>query len=189
MSIADTTRAAEALRAESLGSARVVCRQAISADERAHHFAIRHKIFVEEQAIFTGSDRDSYDELETVVRLLGYCDGVVAGSVRLFELDRVARLWQGDRLAVLSAYRMRGVGAPLVRCAVAAAGVRGGKLMRAHIQLSNVSFFERLGWTRAGQTETYAGLAHEPMQIALPTIGEGAAILDRHSAGVSVRGR
>lgn len=123
-----------------------------------------------------------------MVRLLGYCDGVVAGSVRLFELDRVARLWQGDRLAVLSEYRLRGVGAPLVRCAVAAAAVRGGKLMRAHIQLSNVSFFGRLGWTRAGQTETYAGLAHQPMQVALPTIDEGAAILDRLSAGVSARG-
>lgn len=170
-------------------SARVTCRQAISADEHAQHFAIRHKIFVTEQSIFAGSDRDFYDDEESVVRLLGYCADVVAGTVRLFELDRVARLWQGDRLAVLGAYRMLGVGAPLVRGAVAAAAVRGGRLMTAHIQPANVAFFERLGWTCAGHAEMYAGLVHQPMQIELPTVDEGAATLDRLAAGVSARVR
>lgn len=169
------------------GSSTVVCRQAISAAERAQHFAIRHKIFVDEQAIFVESDRDSYDDDESVIRLLGYSADVVAGTVRLFEIDRAARLWQGDRLAVLAAFRLLGVGAPLVRCAVAAAAVRGGRLMAAHIQRGNVSFFERLGWTRVGPPEIYAGLVHQPMQIELPTVTEGAATLDRLAAGVSAR--
>jgi hypothetical protein len=60
--------------------------------------------------------------------------------------------------------------------------------MKAHIQLGNVSFFERLGWTRADETELYAGLVHQPMQIALPTVDEGAAVLDRFATGVNVRG-
>ena len=47
--------------------------------------------------------------------------------------------------------------------------------MTAHIQLANVRFFERLGWTRAGEPEIYAGLVHQPMSIALPTADEGAA--------------
>jgi putative N-acetyltransferase (TIGR04045 family) len=168
--------------------ARVACRQAVSADELALHFAIRHEVFVEEQSIFAGSDRDSHDARDSVIRLLGFCDGEVAGSVRLFVLDPVAGLWQGDRLAVLSPFRLRGVGAPLVQCAVAAAAVHGGRLMKAHIQLGNVPFFERLGWTRADETELYAGLVHQPMHIALPTVDEGAAVLDRFAAGVNVRG-
>jgi putative N-acetyltransferase (TIGR04045 family) len=186
--LADATHAPPTIGTEPPTGARVMCRPAVTTEERALHFAIRHEVFVEEQSIFTGSDRDSYDERDSVIRLLGYCDGVVAGSVRLFELDPVAGLWQGDRLAVLPAYRLRGVGAPLVRCAVAAAGVHGGRLMEAHIQLGNVSFFERLGWTRAGETELYAGLVHQPMHIALPTVDEGAAVLDRFAAGVNVRG-
>jgi len=186
--LADTGLAPSVTGTETSVGARVVCRPTASAEERAQHFAIRHEVFVEEQAIFTGSDRDSYDDGESVVRLLGFCDGVVAGSVRLFDLDPVAGLWQGDRLAVLPAYRLRGVGAPLVRCAVAAAAVHGGRLMQAHIQLNNVSFFERLGWTRAGATELYAGLVHQPMNIAPPTAAEGAAVLARFAAGVSVRG-
>jgi putative N-acetyltransferase (TIGR04045 family) len=168
---------------------RIVCRQAISAVEQADHFAIRRKIFVEEQSIFLDSDRDSHDDEESVVRLLGYCDDVVAGTVRLFELDHGERLWQGDRLAVLSAYRLLGVGAPLVRFAVAAAAVRGGRLMTAHIQPANASFFERLGWTRAGDAEIYAGLVHQPMQIVLPTVEQGAATLDQLTGGVSARAR
>ena len=188
----ETKLADERLAPTTIGTdptgARVVCRPVVTAEERALHFAIRHEVFVEEQSIFAGSDRDSHDVGDSVVRLLGYCDGVVAGGVRLFELDQLAGLWQGDRLAVLSAYRLRGVGAPLVQCAVAAAAVHGGRLMKAHIQLGNVSFFERLGWTRAGETELYAGLVHQPMRIALPTIDEGAAVLDRFAAGVSVRG-
>ena len=58
--------------------------------------------------------------------------------------------------------------------------------MKAHIQLGNVSFFERLGWTRGGEPELYAGLVHQPMNIALPTTSEGAGVLDRFAAGVSV---
>jgi len=184
--LVDARLAPARIGTEPLVGARVVCRPAASAEERAQHFAIRHEVFVEEQSVFTGSDRDSHDDEESVVRLLGFCDGVVAGSVRLFDLDPVAGVWQGDRLAVLPAYRLRGVGAPLVQCAVAAAAVHGGRLMKAHIQLGNVSFFERLGWTRGGEPELYAGLVHQPMNIALPTTSEGAGVLDRFAAGVSV---
>jgi putative N-acetyltransferase (TIGR04045 family) len=113
---------------------------------------------------------------------------VTAGTVRLFELDRSARLWQGDRLAVLAPYRLRGIGAPLVQCAVATAGAHGGRMMIAHIQVPNVAFFRRLGWTDAGQIEGYAGRPHQPMQIALPAPDEGRAIVARFAAGISVPG-
>jgi putative N-acetyltransferase (TIGR04045 family) len=186
---ATASRSREQTAAESPPGSRIVCRQAISAEETIEHFAIRHEIFVAEQHIFRGSDRDEHDERDSVVRLLGYCDGVAAGSVRLYELDRPAGIWQGDRLAVLPAFRLRGVGAPLVGCAVAAAAVRGGRLMKAHVQPANVSFFQRLGWTSAGSVELYAGLIHQPMQTALPTPDEGLATLARFASGVTVRGR
>ena len=39
--------------------------------------------------------------------------------------------------------------------------------MVAHIQPPNVSWFEHLGWSRAGELEIYVGLPHQPMEIDL----------------------
>jgi len=165
----------------------LVCRQVASAAELAEHFAIRRRIFVDEQAIFADSDLDLHDRDRSAVPLIGYCDGLVAGTVRLFALDQADGIWQGDRLAVLAPYRMRGLGAPLVRCAVATAAVLGGRLMSAHIQLTNVRFFQRLGWEARGDREIYAGLVHQPMSIELPPHDEARATVGRLAAGVSAR--
>jgi putative N-acetyltransferase (TIGR04045 family) len=165
----------------------IVCRQARGPAERADHYAIRHQVFVEEQAVFSGSDLDSRDG-DSAILLIGYHDGVPAGSVRLYEIDPDARIWQGDRLAVLGPYRVRGVGAPLVRCAVATAAARGGRTMIAHIQLQNVAFFRRLGWTAFDGTELYAGLPHQPMSIELPEPDVGLETLRNLVAGISARG-
>ena len=113
------------------------------------------------------------------IAVLGYRDGVAAGSVRLFLLDQREGRWQGDRLAVLSRVsHPAGSGAPLVRCAVATAGARGGRTMMAHIQPANVPFFERLGWAAVGEPEIYAGLPHQPMCIDLPDAGAERALRD-----------
>lgn len=171
------------------GGHAVVCRPACTAGERAEHLAIRHQVFVDEQAVFPGSDLDSWDGEESTVAVLGYSAGMAVGTVRLFPLDLAEGRWQGDRLAVLSAYRTHGVGAPLVRYAVAAAGARGGRTMVAHIQPANVVFFRRLGWTRAGEPEVYAGLPHQPMCIDLPTPSEGLAAVRRLEEGLNGQAR
>lgn len=154
----------------------VTCRQARSPEELAAHHAIRYQVFVAEQGMFAGSDRDAHDTSEDVIRILGYLGDVAGGTVRLFELDHDTGLWQGDRLAVLPQYRTHGLGAPLVRCAVATAGALGGLEMVAHIQLPNVRFFTRLGWTPSGQTEIYAGRPHQPMRTPLPDAELGASL-------------
>jgi putative N-acetyltransferase (TIGR04045 family) len=166
----------------------VVCRLAISASERADHLTIRQRVFVEEQAVFAESDLDSRDGEDSTIAVLGYSDGIAVGTVRLFLLEPAEGRWQGDRLAVLSAYRTHGVGAPLVRYAVATAAVRGGRTMAAHIQPANVTFFERLGWAIVGETEIYAGLPHQPMCIDLPTRSVGLATVRRLEDGINGRG-
>jgi putative N-acetyltransferase (TIGR04045 family) len=165
----------------------IVCRRVRSAGERADHLAIRHRIFVDEQAVFGDSDLDSHDRDSSTIALLGYSDGIVVGTVRLFPLDPASGRWQGDRLAVLSPYRALGVGAPLVRCAVATAAALGGRTMTAHIQPANVPFFRRLGWDTVGQTEIYVGLPHQPMCIVLPSRSQGLATVRRLEEGISGR--
>ena len=167
----------------------VVCRPARSASERAEHLTIRHQVFVAEQAVFPDSDLDVWDDEVSTIAVLGYSDGVAVGTVRLFPLDLAEGRWQGDRLAVLSAYRTHGVGAPLVRYAVAAAGAHGGRTMVAHIQPANVVFFRRLGWSTAGEPEVYAGLPHQPMCIDLPPRGEALTTVQRLEEGLNGRAR
>lgn len=166
-----------------VGVEAVVCRPALSTPDLAAHLRIRRAVFVEEQGIFVDSDRDARDDVPGVVHLLGLVRGVPCGSVRLYPLphddalvmhlaswdptvDRT-RVWQGDRLAVLPDFRRDNVGAPLVKAAVAAAAAAGGSMMGARIQMPNVTFFRRLGWSPAGAAEPYVGLTHQTMAIAL----------------------
>jgi putative N-acetyltransferase (TIGR04045 family) len=133
----------------------------------AAHHRIRNEVFVREQALFEDSDTDVHDGSPDTIRVLGMCGSAPAGAVRLYPLDVPAGVWQGDRLAVLPPFRTRGLGGPLVRFAVATAGAMGGRLMLAHVQLDNVTFFRRLGWAVDGATETYVGVPHQRMTIGL----------------------
>jgi putative N-acetyltransferase (TIGR04045 family) len=176
MTLSEATRTTRAL---------LTCEPARSAAEIADHHAIRHQVFVVEQGIFAGSDIDARDDDHATIRVLGRCEGVAAGSVRLYELK--PGHWQGDRLAVLTEYRVLGLGAPLVRYAVALAGAHGGSTMIAHIQPPNVGFFTRLGWRLAGDVESYAGLPHQPMSIGLPPAATGARIAQELREGIRRR--
>lgn len=143
----------------------VVVRLCRSARQRAAHFAVRRSVFVDEQAMFAGDDRDERDARITTLHAIGVAGGGVAGAVRLYPLRDGD--WKGDRLAVLPEARHGALGARLVRFAVATAGVRGGTRMVAMIQVPNVAFFESLGWSRDGATVAFHGRPHQPMAIAL----------------------
>jgi putative N-acetyltransferase (TIGR04045 family) len=148
------------------------CRLVTSAAERDLHMRIRNVVFVGEQAIFTESDRDAHDADPATLHVLGICGGVAAGTVRLYPGGGSGGSWTGDRLAVLPEFRAQGLGKPLVRFAVRTAAERGGNWMNAHIQVANVSFFERLGWKAVGDPEPYCGRPHQAMVIDLraPTV-------------------
>lgn len=154
----------------------VICRPVVSAEEVALHYEIRRRVFVVEQGVFPFSDRDSHDGVAGTVRVLGLCGQVAGGAVRLYPLspDEAGGeegIWKGDRLAVLPPFRggavKGGMGGPLVRFAVRAAGERGGRRMVAHIQPANVAFFEHLGWRTVGGLVSYAGQPHQMMAIDL----------------------
>lgn len=144
----------------------VHCRPVATPAELELHQRIRERVFVDEQGIFGVTDRDEHDDDPGTVHVLGFCDGEVAGTVRLFRLGGEG-IWQGDRLAVLPAYRSRHVAEPLVRFAVATAGTLGGRVMLAHVQVANVRFFLRLGWTALGAPADYLGRPHQDMRIEL----------------------
>jgi len=165
----------------------VACRPARDPEELSLHHEIRRRVFVEEQGLFGGSDRDDHDDDPATVRILGLCGEVAGGAVRCYPLTEMltgiptgggaggvvepgAGLWKGDRLAVLPLFRHNGLGAPLVRFAVRTAAEAGGGKMIAHIQPSNVGFFEHLGWYALGGLVTYVGRPHQAMAIDLALV-------------------
>jgi putative N-acetyltransferase (TIGR04045 family) len=152
--------------ADLLHRAGVFCRLVDDEWAAAEHHRIRTEVFVHEQCLFRGSDRDARDDEPDTIKVLGLRDGIAGGAVRLYPLDRHG-LWQGDRLAVLAGARGHGLGGPLVRFAVATAASRDGHRMVAHIQPRNVVFFRRLGWHVSGNEEIYVGVPHVPMSIGL----------------------
>jgi putative N-acetyltransferase (TIGR04045 family) len=144
----------------------LACRIATTAEDLSVHHGIRRAVFVEEQGIFRGSDRDERDDDPATIKALGVGGGIAGGAVRLYPLAEPG-LWRGDRLAVLPAFRPHGLGAPLVRFAVRTATEQGGRLMVAFIQPQNVGYFRKLGWRPAGDPEDHVGLPHQRMVIDL----------------------
>ena len=141
------------------------CRPVDGPLDRAEHHRIRRQVFVVEQQLFADDDVDVHDTAAATVHVLGFDDGVPAGTVRLFPVGD--NIWKGDRLAVLPGHRHSGLGPPLVRFAVATAGALGGSLMVAQIQAGNVRFFQALGWTTMGAPADYLGRLHQQMSIEL----------------------
>jgi putative N-acetyltransferase (TIGR04045 family) len=148
-----------------LTASALACRLVESAEELAAHHVVRHQVFVVDQGLFVGNDRDECDLAPDTLHAVALDRGQVVGAVRLYPL--INGYWQGDRLAVLPEARVRHLGAQLVRFAVATAGERGGHTMVARIQLANVRFFEQLGWHADGPPGPFHGVTHQPMEIPL----------------------
>jgi putative N-acetyltransferase (TIGR04045 family) len=146
--------------------ARTLCRLAAVPAELDAHFAVRRRVFVEDQALFERDDRDERDDRPATLHAVADVDGAIAGAVRLYPLDPTG-LWKGDRLAVLPEARVHRLGGLLVEFAVRTAGERGGHRMVAQIQPPNVRFFEHLGWHADGEPAEYHGVMHQPMAIPL----------------------
>jgi len=143
------------------------CRLASSEAELETHFELRRAVFVAEQGLFADDDRDVRDASADTLHAVGYVDGIASGAVRLYEIDSPARVWKGDRLAVLPEHRANHLGAQLVRFAVSTAGWCGGSTMIAHVQLPNVPFFEHLGWRVEEEPAPFHGAIHQLMSIGL----------------------
>lgn len=137
----------------------------VVASDLEAHFAVRRRVFVELQGLFDGSDQDEVDRREDTIHVVAVVDGAVVGTVRLYPLGE--GLWKGDRLAVLPEARVHRLGAALVRFAVRTSGALGGTRMIAQVQVANVRFFERLGWSCDGTAAPYRGVMHQPMAIPL----------------------
>ena len=135
--------------------------------EISNYYALRRKIFVEEQSLFQHDDVDALDAIANpIIAVEADAPSLkVLGVVRIYEAE--PRLWYGGRLGTHPDYR-RGwqIGKGLIHKAVTTANAWGCDRFLATVQIQNVRFFQRLHWDSLEEIEI-RGIAHHLMQADL----------------------
>lgn len=152
------------------------------ADDPRDYHRLRSQVFVDEQGLFDGSDRDDRDDdPRTVVLAARNSRGELLGGVRLGPAGPGPDIgwWIGGRLVVDAAVRgVRGIGPALVRAACAHAEAAGALRFDATVQARNERMFTVMGWRPVRRT-TVAGRPHVLMRWPIDRIARLAAATKR----------
>ena len=125
--------------------------------------ALRRVVFIEEQGVPEADEIDDLDE--AAVHLLASLDGRPVGSARLLSFGDTGKI---GRVCVLKDCRGTGLGAALIRAAVAQFAGRGGiARVKLGAQTHALGFYERLGFRAYGPEYLDAGIPHRDMVLDL----------------------
>ena len=116
-------------------------------------FAIRTKVFVEEQGVDAALE---YASEETAHHYLLLLAGKPIATARWRETEKGIKL---ERFAVLREFRNRGIGEIILK-EVLKDVTSLGKKIYLHSQAKAVPFYERNGFEKAGEMFTEAGIEH-----------------------------
>jgi len=135
-----------------------------TAADRPELEALRHRVFVEEQAVPVELEQDELDDVAThAVARDG--NGRVVGTGRVvIGPGGVARI---GRMAVAAEARRTGVGSALLAVLEAVAVAAGSRRAVLHAQVHAIAFYRRAGYTAEGEPFDDAGIAHVAMAKGL----------------------
>jgi predicted GNAT family N-acyltransferase len=126
-------------------------------------YAVRFRVFQEEQGIDPALDWDGQDEQAT--HLLAFADSLPIGTLRIREIEfGVVKL---ERMAVLSEYRQRGVGKQIMQTALKFLLIKNFQEVRLNAQLAVKDFYQKLGFSAEGEIFEEAGIPHVRMRKRL----------------------
>jgi predicted GNAT family N-acyltransferase len=117
---------------------------------------IRNAVFTVEQGIDEEADFDGQDP--EAVHVLVACEGEYVGTGRMLSDGHIGRL------AVLEAYRGRGLGAQVLRALVHEAERMGLARVYLGAQKQAVGFYERLGFSVYGEPYVEVKIEHLHME-------------------------
>ncbi|WP_409294709.1 GNAT family N-acetyltransferase [Peribacillus sp. SCS-26] len=134
-----------------------------SEEELQEAYAIRKKVFVEEQKVPLEEEIDQH-EAEAVHFLL-YNNESPAGAGRFRIVDGIGK---AERICVLHSGRKSGAGRLLMEALETYAANEGLKKMKLNAQIQAIPFYERLGYTAISDEFLDAGIPHRTMIKDLP---------------------
>ncbi|MBM4299125.1 MAG: GNAT family N-acetyltransferase, partial [Deltaproteobacteria bacterium] len=118
------------------------------------------RVFVKEQGVAPEIELD--DDDKRAIHLLA-CDGNKAlGTARIVFHNGRAKI---GRMAVLKSYRGLGVGAQLLKRAVAIAKRKQPKTIFLNAQVPVIGFYEKMGFKCQGPVFDEAGIPHRKMVL------------------------
>ncbi|OKL39688.1 GNAT family N-acetyltransferase [Pontibacter flavimaris] len=122
-------------------------------------FAIREKVFVQEQQVPREAEYDAHEP--TAKHYLATYKGVPCGAARWRKTDAGVKL---ERFAVLPEYRNRSIGAEVLRLVLQDVQTeQPGRKIYLHAQLPAVSFYKRHGFVAEGDMFTECDIQHYKM--------------------------
>jgi len=133
-----------------------------SADQMATAYAIRRRVFIEEQGIDEALERDA-DDLRAI-HVLALRDGQAVGCGRMMLSAAGAKI---GRMAVLPDLRGHGIGRMVLDYLVAAARQYGARLAYLHAQVPVEGFYLKGGFRPVGDVFEEAGIPHRKMVLPL----------------------
>jgi predicted GNAT family N-acyltransferase len=126
---------------------------------RAHAAPIRFSVFVEEQGVPRGIELDEHDRL--CLHAVAFEEGKAVATGRLLPDGHIGRM------AVLKAWRGRGIGAAVLDELIKAALRGGHKEVALSAQVHAVPFYRTHGFVPVGEEYLEAGIRHLAMKRSL----------------------
>ncbi|HEU4350420.1 MAG TPA: GNAT family N-acetyltransferase [Burkholderiales bacterium] len=126
---------------------------------RAHASPIRFSVFVEEQGVPREIELDEHDPV--CVHAVVFEDGRAVATGRLLPDGHIGRM------AVLKAWRGRGIGAALLNELLKAASKRGHREVALSAQVQALPFYRAQGFIPVGEEYLEAGIPHQAMKRPL----------------------
>jgi predicted GNAT family N-acyltransferase len=137
-------------------------REVHTASERDAAYGVRRTVFQDEQRVPPELEFDGDDE--RAVHVIAEADGTVVGTGRVVLHADHAKI---GRMAVLPAWRKRGVGRMLLAALLHAAARHGAGRAVLHAQVHAIGFYERAGFIIVGDEFDEAGIPHRRMERPL----------------------
>ena len=121
---------------------------------------VRIRVFVQEQRVPAEIELDNDDQ--RAIHFLASQSGKAVGTARLVMRHGNAKI---GRMAVLKSYRRRGIGAALLKRAIASAQRLHARRIYLHAQVAVVGFYQKMGFRAVGRVFDEAGIAHRKMVL------------------------
>lgn len=137
----------------------VTVRRADWRHDRTALAEVRRRVFIDEQGVPEALEWDEHDAYS--LHFLAQDGALAVGCARLLPDGHAGRM------AVLPAYRGRGIGRDLLDAVVVAARQQGFSALWLSAQTQAAGFYARVGFIVTGAPYDEAGIAHVAMQRTL----------------------
>jgi predicted GNAT family N-acyltransferase len=122
--------------------------------------AVRQAVFQVEQGVDAALDFDGLDQ--TAQHIVVFERESPIGTARIRHINE--SLAKIERVAVLSAYRNKGIGRYIMQSAIAFLDQQGVPEIKVHAQSNAASFYEKLGFRAQGEAFYEANILHIEMR-------------------------